>query len=68
MIILKTKPSIRAAIDKYQSKNREIINLKKKEMIYCETCSIKMQKTNKSNHLKSKTHITNLKLGEDVSV
>ena len=49
---LKTKPSLRKAVEKYQEKNHEAILLKKKEKRNCVFCDKQVSYSNLWRHVK----------------
>lgn len=49
--VLKTKTSVRRAIDKYNKKNYETISIKKKEKIPCTLCDKHISYANMARHV-----------------
>lgn len=49
------------AINAYVLKNKEAISEKAKEKIYCEACKKETRKADRTKHVKTQTHINNLK-------
>ena len=50
------------AHQEYYKKNKELINEKRRSRIWCEACQLEITRSYKSRHIKTKSHLANIKL------